>query len=140
MPLRSLKVADYMSRHPAILTPDMPIEQAVAKLIEADLTGGPVIDANKRVVGFLSEQDCLAMMLEGTYHKEQSATVADCMSPEVLTVNSDMAVLDLAQQFGSNRPKVYPVVDYNNRLVGVVSRTQILKAIHLHLNDSYQNH
>lgn len=140
MPLRSLKVGDYMSRHPAILTPGMPIEEAVAKLIKADLTGGPVIDESKRVVGFLSEQDCLAMMLEGTYHKEQSATVSDCMSHEVLTVNSDMAILDLAQQFGSNRPKVYPVVDYNDRLVGVISRTQVLKAIDLHLQDSYANH
>lgn len=140
MPLRSMKVGDYMSRHPAILTPGMPIEEAVTKLIDADLTGGPVIDDTKRVVGFLSEQDCLAMMLEGTYHKTQSATVADCMSSEVLTVNGDMAVLDLAQQFGSNRPKVYPVVDYNNRLIGVVSRTQILKAIHLQLKDSYTNH
>lgn len=140
MPLRSLKVSDYMSRHPAILTPQMPIEEAVAKLIKADLTGGPVIDDAKRVIGFLSEQDCLAMMLEGTYHKEQSANVADCMSSEVLTVNGDMAILDLAQLFGSNRPKVYPVVDYNNRLIGVISRTQVLKAIDLHLKDSYTNH
>lgn len=137
MSLRSMKVADYMSRHPAVLKPEMPIEHAVANLIEASSIGGPVVDDTQRVVGFLSEQDCLAMMLDGTYHQEQAATVADCMSAEVLTVNLDMAVLDLAQLFGSNRPKVYPVVDYNDRLVGVVSRTQILKAIHLHFNDSY---
>ena len=140
MSLRSLKVADYMSRYPANLTPDMPIEEAVGKLLAAELIGGPVINAEQQVVGFLSEQDCLAMMLEGTYHNEQSATVADCMSGQALTVNSDMAVVDLAQQFGANRPKVYPVVDYNNRLVGVISRTQVLKAIHLHLNDSFQAH
>lgn len=138
MPLRSLQVSDYMSRYPAILTPHMPIEEAVAKLIEADLTGGPVIDATKRVVGFLSEQDCLGMMLEGTYHNEQSANVEDCMSNAVLTVYDDMDVLDLAQKLGANKPKVYPVVDHNNRLVGVISRTQVLKAIHLHLKDAYR--
>jgi predicted transcriptional regulator len=140
MPIRSLKVGDYMSRRPAVLTPHMPIEEAVSKLLQADLTGGPVVDEQKKVVGFLSEQDCLAMMLEGTYHKEQSATVSDCMHHEVLTVNMDTGILDLAQQFGSNRPKVYPVVDYNNRLVGVISRTQVMKAIDLHLKDSYSNH
>lgn len=138
MPLRSLKVGDYMSRHPAILTPHMPIEEAVAKLIAADLTGGPVIDATKRVVGFLSEQDCLGMMLEGTYHNEQSANVEDCMNNAVLTIFDDMDVLDLAQKLGANKPKVYPVVDHNNRLVGVISRTQVLKAIHLHLKDAYR--
>ncbi|WP_241974288.1 CBS domain-containing protein [Aliidiomarina minuta] len=140
MTIRSLKVGDYMSRHPAVLTATMPIEEAVDKLLKADLTGGPVVDLNKKVVGFLSEQDCLAMMLEGTYHKEQSATVADCMSAEVVTVNADTAILDLAQQFGSNRPKVYPVVDYQGKLVGVISRTHVLKAINLHLQDSYANH
>lgn len=140
MPLRSLKVGDYMSRHPAVLTPNMPIEEAVERLLNASLAGGPVIDENKRVVGFLSEQDCLAHMLEGTYHKERSATVADCMHTEVVTVNSDSAVLDLAQQFGSNRPKIYPVVDYQNRLQGVITRTQVLRALDLHLRDSYANH
>lgn len=139
MPLRSLKVADYMSRHPAVLTANMPIEEAVCKLLETDLTGGPVVDETKSVIGFLSEQDCLAMMLEGTYHKEQSATVADCMSPVALTVNSDTAIVDLAQQFGSNRPKIYPVVDYSHKLVGVISRTHVIRAIALHLNDSYIN-
>lgn len=80
------------------------------------------------------------MMLEGTYHNEQSATVADCMSAQVLSVNMDMAIVDLAQQFGANRPKVYPVVDYQQKLVGVISRSQVLKAIHLHLKDAFANH
>lgn len=137
MPLRSLKVSDYMSRYPAVLTPHMPIEEAVAKLIAADLTGGPVVDVNKQVVGFLSEQDCLGMMLEGTYHNEQSANVEDCMSSAVLTVYEDMDVLDLAQKLGANKPKLYPVIDYTNRLVGVISRTQVLKAIHSHLKQAY---
>lgn len=140
MAIRSLKVGDYMSRHPAVLTPNMPIEEAVEKLLRANLTGGPVIDEHKKVVGFLSEQDCLAMMLEGTYHKEQSANVSDCMSHEVVTVNADTGILDLAQQFGASRPKVYPVVDYSNRLVGVIARTQVLRAIDLHLRDSYSKH
>lgn len=137
MPLRSLKVGDYMSRHPAVLTANMPIEEAVERLLRANLAGGPVVDAKKQVIGFLSEQDCLAHMLEGTYHKERSATVADCMNTEVVIVNSDTAILDLAQRFGSNRPKIYPVVDYENRLQGVISRTQVMIALDLHLRDSY---
>lgn len=137
MAIRSLKVGDYMNRHPAVLTLKMPIEEAVDKLVKANLIGGPVVDENNHVVGFLSEQDCLAMMLEGTYHQEQSATVEDCMSHGALTLNIDTAIVDLAQQFGSNRPKVYPVVDHTNRLVGVVTRTHVLRAITLYLQDSY---
>ncbi|TRW49830.1 CBS domain-containing protein [Aliidiomarina halalkaliphila] len=138
--MRSMKVHDYMNRHPVKFTREMPVETAVAMLIAASQSGGPVVDDDKQVIGFLSEQDCLAMMLEGTYHKEQSATVADCMSNEVVTVNSDMAILDLAQELGNKRPKVYPVVDYAKQLVGVISRTDVLRAIDLHLRDSYANH
>ncbi|RUO36580.1 CBS domain-containing protein [Aliidiomarina sanyensis] len=138
--MRSVKVQDYMNRHPVKFTRSMPVETAVSMLVSANQSGGPVIDEHGAVIGFLSEQDCLAMMLEGTYHKEQSATVEDCMSAEVVTVNSDMAILDLAQQLGNQRPKVYPVVDYANQLVGVISRTDVLRAIDLHLRDSYANH
>lgn len=135
--MRSMKVADYMNRYPVIFKPHMPVEEAVEKLLYASQTGGPVVEGKRTVVGFLSEQDCLQMMLEGVYHNEQSATVADCMHTEVLTVNSDMAIVDLAQNLGSQKPKLYPVVNYTRELVGVISRTDILRAIDLHLRDSF---
>ena len=58
-----LKVADYMHRHPVTFTVDMPVEMAVALLIKGRQTGGPVVDSNNKIVGFVSEQDCLARML-----------------------------------------------------------------------------
>jgi len=138
--MRSMKVQDYMNRYPVVFSPKMPIEEAVERLVNAHQTGGPVVDDKKAVVGFLSEQDCLQMLLEGVYHKSQSATVEECMHETVLTVNSDMAIVDLAQQLGKNKPKIYPVVDYSNKLVGVITRADILRAIDLHLKDSYANH
>ncbi|MCH8500349.1 MAG: CBS domain-containing protein [Aliidiomarina sp.] len=137
--MRSMKVADYMNRYPLQFTRSMPIEEAVALLVQAQQTGGPVVDEHGTVIGFLSEQDCLAAMLKDTYHKEQTANVEDCMHGDVLTVNSDMAILDLAQQLGNQKPKLYPVLNYAGTLVGVISRTDILRAIDLHLKDSYQN-
>ncbi|MCC5854973.1 MAG: CBS domain-containing protein [Idiomarina sp.] len=139
--MRSLKVSDYMTRHPVIFTANMSIEEAVSRLITGKQGGGPVVNEQREVIGFLSEQDCIKMMLEGTYHKEQSATVGDCMSPHApVTVMEDKAIVDLAQELGAGRPKLYPVIDYNRQLVGVISRTDVLRAIDLHLKDSYRNH
>lgn len=137
--MRSMKVQDYMNRYPLKFKRTMPIEEAVAMLVSTQQTGGPVVDAQGHVVGFLSEQDCLASMLKDTYHKEQTATVEDCMHAEVLKVNGDMAILDLAQQLGNQKPKLYPVIDYGGSLIGVISRTDVLRAIDLHLKDSYRN-
>lgn len=139
--MRSLKVSEYMNRHPITFTSSMPIEDAVNRLLTGHQSGGPVINDKREVIGFLSEQDCIMMMLEGVYHQEQSATVADCMSPKTpVTVSDDSAIVDLAQQLGSGKPKLFPVVDEVNRLVGVINRTDILRAIDLHLKDAYLKH
>ncbi|CUS48915.1 CBS domain-containing protein [Idiomarinaceae bacterium HL-53] len=139
--MRSLKVSEYMNRHPITFTPSMAIEDAVSRLLGAQQSGGPVINERRELIGFLSEQDCIMMMLEGTYHQEQSATVADCMSKHApVTVSDEMAIVDLAQQLGSGKPKLYPVVDEMNCLVGVINRTDILRAIDLHLQDAYAKH
>lgn len=136
--MHSLKVVDYMNRHPVNFSPSMSIEAAVSVLIQSNQRGGPVVDAQHKLVGFLSEQDCLATMLRDTYHNEQSATVSDCMyRGEVVTVDADTSVTDLAQQMTANKPKLYPVIDAERQLIGVISRSDVLRAIDLHLREGY---
>lgn len=136
--MQSVQVSEYMNRHPVVFREKMPIEEAVELLLKTEQRGGPVIDDNKKVIGFLSEQDCLATMLRDTYHKEQTGTVGDCMfRGDVLTVKMDAAVMDLAQSMSAHKPKIYPVTDYQHKLVGIVSRTDILRALDMHLRDSY---
>ncbi|GGW58282.1 CBS domain-containing protein [Alishewanella tabrizica] len=132
-----LKVADYMNRHPVTFDADMPVEMAVDRLIKGRQTGGPVIDAERKIIGFLSEQDCLARMLMSTYHDQQSASVADVMRQEVLTVKAYDGIIDLAQIMLAAKPKVYPVVDDNGYLVGIITRTDVLAAIDKELHSHY---
>ncbi|EKE86920.1 CBS domain-containing protein [Idiomarina xiamenensis] len=136
--MKSVKVSDYMTRYPVIFTTQMTIEKAVEELLRSQQRGGPVVNAQQRVVGFLSEQDCLAAMLRATYHQEQSALVEDCMTTPVLTVRSDMSILDLAEQMQVNKPKLYPVIDENNRLTGLIGRSEVLRAMDLCLGDGYR--
>jgi CBS domain-containing protein len=132
--MESIRVADYMNKRPVTFKVDMTIAEAVERFLHSHQIGGPVIDEHKHVVGFLSEQDCLARMLEATYLGEMHCTVKDMMHNEPLTVTQEDSVLDLAQKMKGHKPKLYPVVDDAGRLIGIINRSDVLKAIDVHLH------
>lgn len=133
-----LKVADHMDRHPVTFDLAMTLEAAVDRLVKSGKIGGPVVNAQQQVIGFLSEQDCLAKMLIDSYHDQMSANVSDVMRSEVITVSAETSIIELAQLMLKPKPKLYPVVDENQRLVGVISRSDVLKAIDLELHSHYR--
>lgn len=133
-----LKVADHMHHHPVTFDAAMTLEKAVALLSAAGQIGGPVLDQQRKVIGFLSEQDCLARMLLSSYHDQVSAHVNDVMRTDVLTVKPYTGIIDLAQQMLGAKPKIYPVVDDNGVLVGIISRTDVLRAIDQELHSHYR--
>lgn len=131
--MQSLKVSDYMNPQPVTFAPDMSIESAVMRLLQTGQRGGPVVDQQGHLVGFFSEQDCLATLLRDTYHNEQGTKVGDCMyQGAVVTVAANASIADLAQQMTNHRPKIYPVMDDSGQLLGVITRTDILRAIKEH--------
>lgn len=133
-----LKVSDHMNHHPVTFNQDMTLEAAVDRLAAAVQLGGPVVDENRKVVGFLSEQDCLARMLLSSYHDEGLAYVRDLMRKDVLTVHMNSGIIELAQLMLGMKPKIYPVVDDNGILQGVISRTDVLRAIDQELHSHYR--
>jgi predicted transcriptional regulator len=138
--MESLSVGDYMNKSPVTFTTDMPVVEAVERLLKVHQTGGPVLDENNRVIGFLSEQDCLAQMLASSYYNEQISLVKDIMRTEVLSIKPYTSVLELAQQMLLAKPKFYPVVDDDGFLLGSINRTAVLNAIDVQFKDGYTRH
>ena len=136
--MESIKVADYMNKRPVTFKAEMTIAEAVERFLHSHQMGGPVIDGHKHVVGFLSEQDCLMRMLEATYLGESHCTVKEMMRSDPLTVTPNDSVLDLAQKMTGAKPKLYPVVDEDGRLLGIITRSDVLKAIDVHLHTMYE--
>ncbi|MDF2177580.1 CBS domain-containing protein [Aliiglaciecola sp. CAU 1673] len=136
--MESLKVGDYMNHRPVTFNPDMTVAEAVERLLNGHQTGGPVIDEQKRLLGFLSEQDCLTKMLESSYYREQVARVKDVMRKDVLSVKPYASIIELGQQMLGVKPKVYPVVDDDGLLLGVITRANVLKAIDIQLHAGYE--
>ena len=72
-----LQVKQFMTGKILSFSEDMSLETAVDKLLKSDLIGGPVVNEEGLVIGWLSEQDCLAKMIEGNYYSEHAALVGD---------------------------------------------------------------
>ena len=129
--LRSVFVKDHMSKNVVTLAPEVEILQAVHELIEKDISGAPVLDKHGRLVGILSERDCMQVAMQGGYHGTPAGLVKDFMSDNPQWVSPEQSILTLADLFISGRFHRYPVVD-NGRLVGVISRRDVMKALAKH--------
>ncbi len=127
--MESLKVRDYMNSRPVTFKPGESITEAVDKLLAGNVTGAPVIDETGCLVGFLSEQDCLGTAIEASYHCETVALVSELMRKDVLSVKPDDSVFELAQTMRGLKPKVYPVLDDDKQLIGVITRKEVLRAL-----------
>ncbi|KPQ30601.1 MAG: CBS-domain-containing membrane protein [Marinobacter excellens HL-55] len=126
--MRSLKISEVMWNHIEPIRCGTPLGKVVKALLDNHVTGLPVVDDRRQVLGFVSEQDCIHALLVSNYHDEGDPIVDDVMFHQPLTVTPDMSVIDLAQNLGAGKPKVYPVVDHG-KLVGIVTRTAILSQL-----------
>ena len=123
-----LQIRDHMSRSTHSLTPQLGLAEALDRLHQADSSGLPVLDDQKRLIGFLSEQDCIPSLLTGSYHCDSRTRVEDLMSRTPLFVSPDDSILDLARQMTGAKPKIYPVRE-GDKVVGIINRRQVMQAL-----------
>lgn len=123
-------VTKYMAKKLITLTPDTDMRKAIDIILRKKISGCPVVNDKKQLVGMLSEVDCLKIIVEGPYNKEPSriGTVADFMSTDVKTISSERTILDAAYIFVKQGLRRLPVLD-QDELVGQISRSDILRAI-----------
>lgn len=129
--LRSVKAQDYMASSLISFSPETGLFDAIRTLQEYRISGAPVVDADGRLVGMLSELDCLRAILSQTYHEEEMGSgghVADYMSSPVDTVAHDADLTTVARQFMDRGRRRLPVVRHG-KLIGQISRRDVLRAV-----------
>ena len=126
--LKSVTTRDYMTSASIVLKPEQDVLEAAETLLEYKLTGAPVVDEHREVIGFLSEKDCLHVVLSAIYNGDLGDRVADRMSSKVLSVHPDDSIADVAEKFLKCECRSFPVIE-KDVLVGMVSRANVLQAL-----------
>lgn len=122
------RVADYMARNLITLSPETEINHAMNLLLTRRISGAPVLDESRALVGVLSKKDCLRAAIEASYYRDWGATVAAHMTTEVETLDANADILTAANAFVSSAYRRFPVLE-NGRLVGQISRADALRAM-----------
>lgn len=127
--LSAYTVSDYMTTSLLTFKPDTDVMTAIGALVKHGHSGAPVCDERGILVGMLSEKDCLKVAVVANYEGVSPGLVRDFMSAQVSALSPEMSLLEAASRFLDAPYKRFPVVE-SGRLLGQISRSDILRAIH----------
>ncbi len=144
--IHSWLASEIMSRDIITAKEDTDIHEAGRLLIKHKISGMPVIDNENHIVGMITEADLLTIagiprghvfndvvmkyvLNKPTPQHRAGKKVKDIMSSPVITVSPDTTVKKIAIILDEKRIKRVPVVDEANKLVGIVSRGDIIRVV-----------
>jgi CBS domain-containing protein len=139
---------EIMTRDVATVHPRMSIIVAVEKMVNAQISGVAVVDADNTLVGILTEGDLLRRVELGTaphhssflnflrgpglaaleYVRTHTLTVEDVMTRDPVTVAADSPLSEVVTCMERSHVRRVPVVD-GTKLVGIVTRADLVRAL-----------
>ena len=124
-------VSKYMATDLITFKPETDIMEAIETLLEKRITGAPVLNEKREVVGMIDDKDCLHILVDSVYHNQpvHKHTVGDYMTDVMRKITEDADIVDAANIFLSTKFKRLIVTDKVGRLKGQISRRDILRAI-----------
>ena len=124
-------VEEYMTRDLITFKEDTDINVVIKSLLDNRISGAPVLNDSGQVIGLIDDKDCLNVLFGNVYNQLPTTknTVSNYMSNVMKSISVDQNILDVASVFISSPFKRLLVMDENNKLVGQISRRDILRAI-----------
>ncbi len=123
------KIGEFMDAVVPTLSPETQIIKAVDFLLRHRVTGAPEVDSDGRLLGIITETDLLKLVTEGIEGQPPTeATVAEYMTPDVVTVPPTVDIYYVAGIFLNNKFRRLPVVE-NGKIVGAITRYDLLRII-----------
>jgi CBS domain-containing membrane protein len=143
---RSVKARDVMTRDVVKVGRDAPVTEVARIMASRSISGLPVVDAEDRVVGVISEKDFVSRLCGGKDLHSFMEVVASCLIPEgrtplfiedqkaegimtrpPVTVSEEATISEIASLMAEKRINRVPVTDGEGRLVGIVARADIVQ-------------
>ncbi len=115
---RDLMVADVIT-----IREDALVQEAIETLLKHKISGLPVVDYTDRLVGIISEYQLLEVIFAP---RLASCRVGELMTKDVVTVEEDLPISEIASQFVLHRIRRVPVVR-DGRIVGVIARRDLIR-------------
>jgi CBS-domain-containing membrane protein len=139
--MRRWCVGDVMTTDVAAVGVDTGYKEIADLLVARSVSAVPVVDAQRRVIGVVSEADLLAKLQlaeptrghpllsrrRGDAAKAAGDTAAELMTSPAATIRSAATVSRAARLMEAAHVKRLPVVDDDGRLIGVVSRRDLVR-------------
>lgn len=145
-----MRATDVMTHTVITVGPETPVQDLAKMLSERGISGAPVVDADGKLVGIVSEGDLLLRSELGTqrpqtrrtswwlshfatdsardYIKAHGRTVGDIMTRDVAAVTEDTSLAEIATLLETRRIKRVPVVR-DGTIVGIISRSNLVRAL-----------
>jgi CBS domain-containing protein len=146
-------VADIMTENPIVVRSQTPLAEAIKLLAENKISGMPVVDENKKLIGVISETDLMwqetgvdappyitfldsVIYLQNPsryakeIHKALGQIVADVMSDRPIEIAPDRTLKEAAKLMHEKNIRRLPVVDKTNKfVVGILTRGDIIRSM-----------
>ncbi len=143
-----MKAADVMGSHVITVGPEATVAEAAKLMATHDVSALPVVDADGKLIGIVSEADLMrreeigteihhpwwveamtpATTLAEEFAKSHGKHVEEVMSEDVITATEDTPVAEIAAALERNRIKRLPIVR-DGKPVGIVSRANLIQAL-----------
>lgn len=130
-PNQILTARDLMATNLLVFAPEQTILSAMQALLKRGVSGGPVADEGGKLVGVLSEVDCLRMLATDEFYleeQEEGGLVEHYMTKGGRTIPPDLGIYAISHYFLTTPIRRLPVIDAG-RLIGQVSRRDVLRGV-----------
>lgn len=143
-----MKAQEIMTQDVVSLKTEDNVLEGLRLLFKMNISGLPVMDANARLAGMFTEKDVLSRLLPsyiekvGRFIYEENpkstkrkfaelshVTVGQVMRKEIVTTKPETTLCEVARLMLTRRTRRLPVVDETGKMVGIIARCDILKAL-----------
>ncbi|MCX5445438.1 MULTISPECIES: CBS domain-containing protein [Streptomyces] len=121
--MRHRTVADLMTPEAVVVQRGTPFKEIARLLDEYDITAVPVLDEDEQPVGVVSEADLLRRQIA----KLGATTAEAIMTSPAVVARPEWSVVEAARTMEKKKVKRLPVVDDSGRLIGVISRSDLVQ-------------
>jgi len=124
-------ITKYMATDLITFTPETNVIEVIRTFLNNKISGAPVLNEKKEVVGLIDDKDCLRLLIDSVYHNEPIANVKvqSYMTSVMKIIDVNANVVDAAKIFLETKYKRLLVINEDGKLIGQISRQDILEAI-----------